>query len=123
MTAPTIISIPTDSAIEPPAAADPGTERPKASCATVPRAREHEDADARDHVVAAVEQARRELRAEREEQAADRPRRDDGERSQEERAPHLSGHARSLRRQPYPPVRADRLGHRQRPGECDRDEE
>ena len=105
MTAPTIISIPTDSAIEPPAAPAHGTERPKASCATVADAREHEDADARDHVVAAVEQARRELRAEREEQAADRPRRDDGERGQEERAPHLLA-ARSVAAASAAPARA-----------------
>ena len=69
-----------------------------------------------------MEQARRELRAEREEQATDRPRRDDGERGQEERPPHLPGHARPLRRQPHPPARADRLGHRQRPDECDREQ-
>ena len=74
--------------------------------------------------VLGVEERRGELRPEREEQAADRPRRDHGERGEQERAPHDRRHARPLRCQARAPAAPfDRLGHPQRARERDREED
>ena len=73
--------------------------RPKTSWATAAEPASAKTPRPGDEVVGRVEQRRRELRAEREEQAADRPRRDDAERGEQERAGAPRRDARPLRRQ------------------------
>ena len=96
----TISTIPAASAIEPTPAPIHGARRPVSSWASDGRAGERDDADAGDDHVARVEEMGGELRAEREEEAADRPGREHGQRGEDERPADDGRDARALDRQP-----------------------
>jgi hypothetical protein len=81
------------------------------------RQRKHDDAAPRDDRVRRPEELAGELRAEGEEECADRPRREHRECGEQERAPDDRRHARALDREAQSPSPGHGLGHEERTGE------
>ena len=101
-TATTISAIPAASAIEPALAPSHGAVRPEQQLSAAAAPASADDSDARHDHVRRAEQMRRELGAEREEQAADRPGGDHRQAGQQERAPAGRRDRWPLERQPEP---------------------
>src|SRR6266496_966863 len=118
----TIRTIPAASAMEPALAPIQGALRPRRSCETAADAQGH-DADCGDDDVCRVEEMRREPRAKRKEEAADRPGGHDREPCEEEGPTSDARDARTLRGQAEAAALGDGLGHPVRAGEGEREQD